>query len=307
MVRQIAPPNTKALRIERLLADFLYKQGNLPLPGLGTIRFSGAGEVEHDEATGRYRFDPESLSFDYDTKTELDEELVSHISRETGKMKALAAADLHSFLHFGMELINISKPFQIEGLGLLQKTPAHVVEFVPEQSPKPQAENPVRSARETRRQRMNREPYVEDPMRTRRRRMPSNLIWGGAILVSMAAAFAWFKYFEGRGADASDDASPTVTLGTQTAGPSPDSTGASTAVKTNASFHVVLENSHRERALRRYADLREWGHDVRMVTSDSQSFKLFIPIDAPLSDTAFHRDSLRVFFGRPVTVEIAAE
>lgn len=154
---------------------------------------------------------------------------------------------------------------------------------------------------------MNREPYVEDPMRTHRRRVPRNLIWGGALIASMVATYALFKYFEGRGTDVPNDATPTVIVGEQTTGQTTDSTAATAARTTRASFQVVLENSYRERALRRYADLREWGHDVRMVTNDSQTFKLFIPIDAPLSDTAFHRDSLRVFFGRPVMVEIAVE
>jgi hypothetical protein len=40
-----------------------------------------------------------------------------------------------------------------------------------------------------------------------------------------------------------------------------------------------------------------------MATKDSVRFKLYIPIQAPLSDTARHRDSLRIFFNRRVWIE----
>ena len=68
-------------------------------------------------------------------------------------------------------------------------------------------------------------------------------------------------------------------------------------------FGVVLERANRQRALKRYADLKEWGHNVRMVTRDSVTFKLYILVNAPLKDTARHRDSLRVFFNRRVWIE----
>jgi hypothetical protein len=68
-------------------------------------------------------------------------------------------------------------------------------------------------------------------------------------------------------------------------------------------FSVVLEVSKRNRAISRYADLREWGHKVQMSTQDSLTFKLSIPIDAPLSDSIRHRDSLSRFFGKKVWIE----
>jgi hypothetical protein len=72
---------------------------------------------------------------------------------------------------------------------------------------------------------------------------------------------------------------------------------------TPSGFEVVLEVANKKRALQRYADLREWGHKVQMSTQDSLTFKLSIPIDAPLSDSIRHRDSLSRFFGRKVWIE----
>ena len=71
----------------------------------------------------------------------------------------------------------------------------------------------------------------------------------------------------------------------------------------DSSFSVVLEIAKRDRAMKRYADLREWGHKVVMTTTDSVSFKIFLPIKAPLADTAKYRDSLAGFFARKVWIE----
>jgi hypothetical protein len=68
-------------------------------------------------------------------------------------------------------------------------------------------------------------------------------------------------------------------------------------------FEVVLEVSKRNRAMRRYADLKEWGHKVNISPVDSLTFKLSIPIEAPLSDSTRHRDSLSRFFGKKVWIE----
>jgi hypothetical protein len=68
-------------------------------------------------------------------------------------------------------------------------------------------------------------------------------------------------------------------------------------------FNLVLEIAHLNRAMKRYADLKEWGHKVEMSTSDSVNYKIFIPVSAPLSDTIRHRDSLSRFFGRKVWIE----
>ena len=49
-----------------------------------------------------------------------DEEFIDFIRRETGKIKPLAESDLDSFLSDGKILLNIDKPFHIEGIGSLQ-------------------------------------------------------------------------------------------------------------------------------------------------------------------------------------------
>jgi hypothetical protein len=68
-------------------------------------------------------------------------------------------------------------------------------------------------------------------------------------------------------------------------------------------FKLVLEIASKNRAYKRFADLKEWGHKVVMTTTDSVQFKLAIPVFAPVSDSSRHRDSLSRFFGKKVWVE----
>ena len=68
-------------------------------------------------------------------------------------------------------------------------------------------------------------------------------------------------------------------------------------------FNVVIEVAKKNRAFKRFADLREWGHKVIMYTADSVEYKIAFPIKAPLSDSIRYRDSLSQFFGRKVWIE----
>ena len=51
----------------------------------------------------------EGISFQNDLPTVEDHELISFISKETGKMKALAASDLASYAELARQFLNIRK------------------------------------------------------------------------------------------------------------------------------------------------------------------------------------------------------
>ena len=300
-----AASNSSSLRIENLLNDYLFQQGHLTLPGIGVIRHNGIGEVEQEEETGRYRFSPENLSFEYSPKVEMDGELVSFISRETGKMKSLASSDLESFLQFGQELINISKPFHIRGLGVIQKTSSNTVEFQPDDFSKPIFERGRKNAEDVRRHKI---PEGQMDLSSGRGglQIPIQVLWGLGLAILLAAGYAIFKYTGSSGGTANPigvKQAPEGAQATPSGAGDKSATPAVVSQKPKSNFRVVIENANRERALKRYADLKEWGHDIRMTTQDSLQFKLYIPIAAPLADTAYHRDSLRIFFGRPVRIE----
>ena len=60
-----------------------------------------------------------------------DDALITYIKEHTGKMKSLAAADLDFYLTTGRQLLNIGKPFYIEGVGTLLKNKEGKLDFSP--------------------------------------------------------------------------------------------------------------------------------------------------------------------------------
>lgn len=60
-----------------------------------------------------------------------DEALVLFIKEHTGKMKSLASADLDFYLTTGRQLLNIGKPFHLDGIGTLLKNKEGRLDFTP--------------------------------------------------------------------------------------------------------------------------------------------------------------------------------
>lgn len=277
-----------SIRITQFLRAHLAAQGRLSLPGFGIVSFDRAlaADVSPGAADG---FPPGSLSFLPDARIGWDEELVEAIGRDTGKMRTLVLSDLDSYLQFGHELANISKPFHIEGIGWVQKNHRGEVSFMQEDG--------VDSPAYAKARRGARAPKKNIPWR-------SALAWVGAAALAAAAVWAWGHFGltdRLRAWQAARKAADEPVV--RQAPPPPPVGTAAKPRKDTFPFYVVLEVSSRNRALKRYADLREWGHDVRMSTPDSVRFKLYLPIQAPLADTARHRDSLRLFFNRRVWIE----
>jgi hypothetical protein len=60
-----------------------------------------------------------------------DDALILFIKEHTGKMKSLAASDLDFYLTTGRQLLNIGKPFYIDGVGTLLKNKEGKLDFTP--------------------------------------------------------------------------------------------------------------------------------------------------------------------------------
>jgi hypothetical protein len=282
------------LKLGRVIGLFLLKHHRVALPGFGIIMHDADALVEGQDGEEPESFAAGSLSFIADPKVSPDELLLEFISRETGKMKSLAKSDMDSFLQFGLELINISKPFHLEGIGILQKNAKNQLEFLQSSELIPQ------------------DPFSRNssPSGSRKRRMsaPSpdlirKLSLGLLLILLLLAATMTVRWFINRPVSEeipepdTQISLPTSSTDTLQLANKPASTSGSDH------FGVVLEQSSRQRAFKRFADLKEWGHNVRMVTKDSVTFKLYILINAPMRDTAKYRDSLRIFFNRRVWIE----
>ena len=102
----------------------------MDLPGIGTFTLD-AGTVIPQESDRVGQVAASGISFKNATIYTPEDSLVTYIKEHTGKMKSLAAADLDFFLTTGRQLLNIGKPFYIEGIGTLSKTKDGKLDFVP--------------------------------------------------------------------------------------------------------------------------------------------------------------------------------
>src|SRR5450432_1307891 len=102
----------------------------MPLPGLGIFTLDKS--VVLPEADDRVLLSmPNAVQFQNANIAAADKELISFICENTGKIKPLAISDLDSYLNLGTEMLNIGKPFHLEGIGTITKSKDGRFDFSP--------------------------------------------------------------------------------------------------------------------------------------------------------------------------------
>jgi hypothetical protein len=122
--------NPFGLKLPQLLSQYLYQTRKIDLPGIGSFTLDPAVVIPQESdkvgqvpATG--------ITFKNANIAVPDDALISFIKEHTGKMKSLAAADLDFYLTTGKQLLNIGKPFYLEGIGTLVKNKEGRLDFTP--------------------------------------------------------------------------------------------------------------------------------------------------------------------------------
>lgn len=312
------------MKVSDILLNYLLTHKKLCLTGLGCFNLVGSYTISDDDKS--IVLPQGSVEFMLDQATQEDPELIAAISRETGKMKALASADLDSLILQGKQLMNISKPFIIEGIGTLQKNHRNEIEYIPFMAEIHRGEHDKRLEEPGEAVRFD-DNYLRPAARSGSGSRMITVAFLGLLAIGILGAVVYYVYIQSAKNDQPEvilnnppeqqvSADPTGSTGDTTqditiqadtsakVAQQPTVNPASTQpVSKDSSFFVVLEIAKKDRALKRYADLQEWGHKVVMTTKDSVEFKISLPIKAPLADTAKHRDSLAAFFARKVWIE----
>ena len=112
------------------MSQFLYQTRKLDLPGIGSFTLDSdvvipqeSDKIGQVAATG--------IHFKNANIPAPDDALINFLKEHTGKMKSLTASDLDFFLTTGRQLLNIGKPFYIDGIGTLIKTKDGRLDFTP--------------------------------------------------------------------------------------------------------------------------------------------------------------------------------
>ncbi|HLO82441.1 MAG TPA: hypothetical protein VK166_15865 [Chitinophagaceae bacterium] len=300
------------MKVSDILLNYLLSHKKLQLTGLGTFNLTGSYTISDDEK--KIILPQGSVEFILDPATPEDPELIAAISSETGKIKPLASADLDSLIIQGKQLMNISKPFMIEGIGTLQKNHRNEVEYIPLVDEINRGEHEKRLEEPGEAVRFD-DNYLKPTVNRQSGSRNLTLFFLAVVALGILGLVVYY-FYNHSSKETSDnlklsnpptqqqDTASNIIVPVDSLQKTPDST--KTIVPATAaadSFYVVIEVAKKDRAIKRYADLREWGHQVVMKTNDSVDFKISFPIKAPLADTAKYRDSLSRFFARKVWIE----
>ncbi|MEI9810484.1 MAG: hypothetical protein WDO16_22885 [Bacteroidota bacterium] len=296
------------MKLAYLLAQYLYTNKRLDLPGIGTFKLDPAVAINTENSSKQRSATPEGISFEQNTSILDSPDLISYISSKTGKMKALAIADLESHIELAQQFLNIGKPFTFEGIGHLVKTRPGEFEFTPgliinDKTTKEitASDAPGLSKKETVEARY--QAFLATPVARSRWRKPvvallafcgiALAIWGGYTIstrnsgneesVLAAAANETVPYV-----DSSQLNKPDTTLIQKAAVPD--------------SYKYVLQVSKAQKAFDRFKQLKTNRWDIKMETQDSIQYKLFIVLPTSI-DTTRKLDSLTALTGKKVYIE----
>lgn len=305
------------MKLAPLLAQYLYIHKRLDLPGLGTFFLDPSIIIEQENSRQAKSPLLEGVSFDSNPSLKDAAELIQFISTQTGKIKALAAADLDSHLGLAQQFINIGKPFLFEGIGNLSKiksgeyifSAGHVLneKFVDQ------------SAKETTTLHSSEEAATDyksvlyAPKAKMKWAKPVTVL---LIVVGIGLAI-WGGYTVYKRTSATDNiaasANDTNQTGTNKVKDEvvlvPDSV---VVTKKDSTVPVVaqsipagvakfvLETATAKRAFPRYNRLKEFQWNVQMETKDSVSYTLYMLLPVSAADTARVLDSLTRLNGKRV-------
>ena len=303
-------PNT--LKLSALFARYLYLRKQLNLPGIGVFSIDPSVSIP-DPADKTYPDFLQQIKYEQTPILLPDEDLINFIRTETGKIKPLAESDLDSFLSDGKILLNIGKPFHIEGIGSLMKTKSGIFEFTPGGPTQPRLEGFYNDPKDDGAKKKN--PYGNDHTQGASAR---KLMTAAALIIGLILIF-WGGYTlynrktltntgpapvpAATTADARKDSPRTSTL-LDSVRRIIDSSKAilqrsDGEVKSQAVYKFIIERTaNKARAFKRYQQLKDNRTGIRMESADSTWFSLYFSIPALPTDTARIRDSLRTWYAR---------
>ncbi|MBL7721218.1 MAG: hypothetical protein JNK98_04415 [Chitinophagaceae bacterium] len=311
------------MKITNLLAQYLYTKKQLDLPGIGTFTLDNDIVLDSEKTKHNKTFTLEGVSFIHDRTVKEDPDLIAFISEHSGKIKALASADLNSHLELASQFLNIGKPFLFEGIGSLVKTQSGEFSFTPGQAIPDRIDSATH--REYGKEAMSEEPvgdyksvfYNKHTKSAWKKPAAIGLIllgfglaiWGGYTVYKKRAE----RSEKEESVVSSEKNKPnqhqnTINESPDTITQKEDTIAKATAISTQPPIiaagtkKFILEVSPKERALYRYNRLKTFQWQVEMETRDSSSFTLYMLLPVSPADTSRVLDSLSRLNGKRVYI-----
>ncbi len=278
------------MKLSHLLSQFLFSQKQLSLAGIGRFSVDEAGHI----------------TFEQDRLVKEDPALVNYIAEQSGKMKSLVAADLDSYLELARQFLNIGKPYLFDGIGILAKNKFGQFDF--EQSStlieKKESAGEGRDTTSTTENSFTDYQEMFSPKKAKGSATKKMVTWVIVIAgISLAVFGGYLVYTKTKNNNTTSQnqelpPKPAVTT------PLPiqnDSSPAMVAVKpadSTSLYRFVIETANKQRAFKRYNDLKSYGLDIKMDTKDSVLYKLYFLKQVKPADTSMIKNTLAINYGR---------
>ncbi|QEC45314.1 hypothetical protein [Pseudobacter ginsenosidimutans] len=296
-----------------LLAKYFYTKKHLALPGIGVLHLDAAVTVP-DFSDKNFREVLKYIQFTQKNIAKADDELIDFIRTQTGKIRPLAESDLESYLADGKLLLNIGKPFTIEGIGSLQKMKSGDLIFTPGEPTiekldfHTEDKTPDKSVRHI-------PGYDESQSRHTVHNNQRRVLLVGTLVVIGLIVILWGGYSlynkaDNQPAQVSSEVNTPITNPDSTTIRQPDSNiteQPAVAATPPGTYKFIFEKTDRKaRALRRFAFVHDLSPRIQMETSDSLNFTIFVRLSAMSTDTGRLKDSLNAWYygTKPVKVMI---
>ena len=239
-----------------------------------------------------------------------DEEFIDFIRTHTGKIKPLAESDLESYIAEGKILLNIGKPFHLEGIGTLQKNSAGKYEFnaglplvdkldnfLQEKETKPTTSKQAYEKEYT--------PAAENTNSGRTTWLVLALLLGlGAIIWGGYSLYNSNTDNQGLESNPTPSAEPVTSVPDTQTSPidtiqrvSESSALVNRPLSSGKPYKFIFRLASKNYVIKRYNELKLSNPNIFWDTRDSIVYRLYVAMPVTPADTARIRDSLIEWYG----------
>jgi hypothetical protein len=288
----------------------------MSLPGLGVFTLDKS-IVLPDENDRNLHSTPNAVQFQNANIMAAEKELISFICEQTGKIKPLAISDLDSYLNLGTEMLNIGKPFYLEGIGTITKNKTGKFDFSP-------GEYTLIKETGTSADHDKKKIYAKDKKQLTEN-LPVQNRTGLKVLALISAliivGLGGWMMFKRNSQPVSESGPDTSSVVQQPVPVATDSLKKDSVQKDSAKIlpidtphlvatvhpgtpykFIILATNDKPRAMKRYSQLIGFDLKAHYYHVDS-TYKVFFQFPALAKDTTHIKDSLRKEYAAEVTIE----
>lgn len=298
------PPKLTTLKLPYLIGQYLQANRSVNIEGFGRFFIDELSPLP-DENDRHSKNSPLPIQYTYTPNIPTDDEFITYIIQQTGKIRPLAIADLETYTSLAKQLLNISKPFVIESVGTLINNNKGVYDFVPGLYEPPKVNTDSEKERKLRNagDQVNSERLTSENFQYGREEKKGFSLKPKQALflllgIIAAALMVWaiMRYLNKK-----DKPATAATTEENKAPANPDTLNQkktpAPVVFTDSnqviSYKVIHEVAGKIRADARYNKLKSYNDRTEIEPIDSVNYKLFVRVTSAVRDTARKKDSIR--------------